>query len=77
MVLLLLALYLKIIKLEEVEAVATFLTNNMAFFFIPAAVPVMEYFDILKREIIKILLICIFSVVITFFIVSFILKLLI
>lgn len=74
MVLLLLALILKIVKLEEVEDVANFLTNNMAFFFIPAAVSVMEYFQILKIVFVKIIIICILSIFITFFVISLFLK---
>lgn len=77
MVLLLLALIFKIIKIEQVDSVATFLTTNMAFFFIPAAVSVMEYFQILQTVIGKIILICIISVLLTFFIVSITIKIII
>ena len=57
MVLLLIALFTKVIKMEDIHEVGTFLTNNMAFFFIPAAVAVVDYFDILAPSIIKIIII--------------------
>lgn len=75
MILLLIALITKVVKIDDVDAVGTFLTNNMAFFFIPAAVSVMEYFDFLQSIVIQILLICLISVIITFFIVGYVVKL--
>lgn len=75
MLLLLIALVTKVIKIEEVDDVGSFLTNNMAFFFIPAAVSVLEYMDILKSVVVQVLLICIISVIVTFFIVGFTIKL--
>jgi len=75
MILLLIALVTKVVKIDDVDEVGTFLTNNMAFFFIPAAVSVMEYFDLLQSVAIQILLICIISVIITFFIVGYVVKL--
>lgn len=66
---------ISIIKLEDVDGVGTFLTSNMAFFFIPAAVSVVEYFDILKMNFIKIVAIIIISLLITFIAVSYTVKL--
>lgn len=53
---LLLALFLKlgVVKLHWVEQVATFLTKNLALFFIPAGVGVMLYWDLIKGEIVPI-----------------------
>ncbi|MDD3123858.1 MAG: CidA/LrgA family protein, partial [Candidatus Izemoplasmatales bacterium] len=67
MLLLVLALLLKVVKNEYVEDVGIFLTSNMAFFFIPAAVSVIEYFDLLKVSIIRILSLVIISLVVSFF----------
>jgi holin-like protein len=67
MLLLVLALLLKVVKNEYVEDVGIFLTSNMAFFFIPAAVSVIEYFDLLKVSIIRILILVIISLVVSFF----------
>lgn len=47
MVLLFLALHFKLLKMEAVEEVGTWLTDNMALFFIPAGVGLMTNFDIL------------------------------
>ncbi|MDD3124062.1 MAG: CidA/LrgA family protein, partial [Candidatus Izemoplasmatales bacterium] len=67
MLLLVLALLLKVVKNEYVEDVGIFLTSNMAFFFIPAAVSVIEYFDLLKVSIIRILILVTISLVVSFF----------
>ena len=40
--------------------------ENMAFFFVPAGVSVMNYFDILKSTLVPFLIICIISTIITF-----------
>ncbi|MDD3477871.1 MAG: CidA/LrgA family protein [Candidatus Izemoplasmatales bacterium] len=64
--LLLVALSTKILPKKEVESVGTFLTSNMAFFFIPAAVGVIEYFDILSAQILKILALILISTILSF-----------
>ena len=40
--------------------------KNMAFFFIPAGVGIMEYFDVLKECLLPFLVICVVSTVLTF-----------
>ncbi|UUX33122.1 CidA/LrgA family protein [Fundicoccus culcitae] len=47
MVLLFLALHYKWIKIEQVETVGSFLTDNMAILFVPAGVGLMTNFDVL------------------------------
>lgn len=66
MILMLLALFTKTLKESEVEEVGLFLTNNMPFFFVPAAVSVMEYFNILQPIIIELLIIVVVGAFITF-----------
>lgn len=75
MLLLLLFLLKKYIKMRDVQDVGTFLTNNMAFFFIPAAVSVMEYYELLKATFIYILIIIFISAIITFLAVAYSVKL--
>ncbi len=75
MVLLLIALYRKILKLVDVDDVGSFLTANMSFFFIPAAVSVLEYFDLIKHVLWQILLIIFIGVFLSFFIVAYSVKL--
>ncbi|ERG65857.1 MULTISPECIES: CidA/LrgA family protein [Exiguobacterium] len=50
MVLLLLLLMTKLIRVEWIEDSAGFLTKHLAFFFIPIAVGLMSYSDLLKAE---------------------------
>lgn len=47
MVLLFVALHFKWVKMNQVEEVGTWLTDNMAIFFVPAGVGLMTNFDIL------------------------------
>lgn len=66
MILLLICLLTGILKIEHIQEKADFLLGNMAFFFIPAGVSIMNYFDILKDNVIQLLVICMVSTVITF-----------
>lgn len=64
MLLLTLLLKLRIIKLEWVETISNFLVKNMGFFFVPPGVALMMYFDIIKAEILPIVLATAISTVI-------------
>jgi holin-like protein len=75
MVLLLITLFTKVIKMEDIYEVGSFFTNNMAFFFIPAAVAVVDYFDLLAPSIIKIIIIAIVSVIVSFVAIVYSIKL--
>ncbi|MDP3131192.1 MAG: CidA/LrgA family protein [Bacillota bacterium] len=75
MLFLLAALMTKLIQLRHVDSVGSFLTSNMAFFFIPAAVSVLEYLDILSASIWKILIVVVLGVFISFFAVAGAVKL--
>ncbi len=66
MLILLILLALKIIKISNVDTVSNFFTNNLAFFFIPIGVSVINNFDIIKNEIIQFISICIMTTLITF-----------
>ena len=46
----------KVIKLKHVEGMANFLVKNLGFFFVPAAVSLMLFFDIIKAQWLPILL---------------------
>jgi holin-like protein len=56
MLLLTALLHFKIIKLHQVKAISDLFVSNLTFFFIPAGVAIMLYFDVLKSEIVAILL---------------------
>ena len=54
------------LSMDYVDDVGTFLSNNMAFFFIPAAVSVIEHMDVLSETILQILVIVVISTVLSF-----------
>ena len=66
MLLLFLCLLTGVLKVEHVQEKADFLLENMAFFFVPAGVSIINYFDILKNSILQIIVICVVSTVVTF-----------
>ena len=59
-------LLIKWVKLKDIEDLGKFLINNMAFFFIPAGVSIVESVELIKNDIIPILIICVLSTLITF-----------
>jgi len=65
MVLLLICLLTGFLKIEHVQEKADFL-SNMAFFFVPAGVSIINYFDELKSTAVQLIIICIISTVVTF-----------
>ena len=52
--------------LKDVQEKADFLLGNMAFFFVPAGVSIINYFDILKSTVLQLLVICVVSTIVTF-----------
>lgn len=56
MVLLFLSLFFKILSPEKVKNTATVITKNMAVFFVPAAVGLMSYADLLSNSLLAITL---------------------
>ena len=66
MVLLLLFLLPGLLKVEHIREKSDFLLANMAFFFIPAGVNVMNYLDILRQNWLPLLAVCLLTTVITF-----------
>ena len=66
MLLLLICLMTGVLKIDHIREKSDFLLANMAFFFIPAGVNVINYLDILKANWLPLLLICVITTVITF-----------
>ena len=54
MLLLTLLLKLKVIRLEWVRSISDFLVGNIGFFFVPPGVAIMLYFDIIKAQLLPI-----------------------
>lgn len=57
MILLFIALHFNWLKLEQVDEVGTWLTDNMAIFFVPAGVGLMTNFDVLAESWLQLLII--------------------
>lgn len=57
MVLLFLALHFNFLEMEQVDEVGTWLTDNMAIFFVPAGVGLMTNFDVLAQSWLQLLII--------------------
>ena len=67
MVLLFLLLLFRILKVEHIKQKAEFLLKNMAFFFIPAGVSILDQIPVIKDSILPLLLICFITTILTFF----------
>lgn len=72
MILLFLCLFFKIVKPEKVKDAATVITKNMAVFFVPSAVGLMAYAEIISKSIWAISLAIIISTVLTIMVVALI-----
>lgn len=66
MILLFILLTFRVLKVEHIREKSDFLLSNMAFFFIPAGVSIINYFDVLKGNVGKLLLICFLTTILTF-----------
>lgn len=68
LLLLLLALCLKIIKLKDVEDVANFIIKYMTLFFIVPTVGIMVYFDVIGKDLLKIIIPLFVSIILGMFV---------
>ena len=59
----------------HVKENADFLLGNMAFFFVPAGVSIINYFDILKSTVLQLLVICVVSTIVTFAVTAYVVTL--
>ncbi|MEZ3434084.1 MAG: CidA/LrgA family protein [Lachnospiraceae bacterium] len=75
LLLLLLCLLTGLLKVSHIQEKSDFLLSNMAFFFIPAGVGMMNYFDILKENWFSLVVICVLSTLITFAATAFSIRL--
>ena len=71
MVLLLVFMLGGVIKMECISDAADFLLDNMAIFFVPAAVAVMGIFDQIEDVLVKLVIITFLTTIIVFFVTSF------
>ena len=75
MVLLLLLLSCKALKPEQMKETGGFLLDNMAFFFIPVCVGVLEYWDVVVQNLWPILLISLLTTPLVFFVTGHVVQL--
>lgn len=66
MLLLTLFLQLRLIKLRWVEGISNFLVKNLGFFFVPPGVALMLYLDVIKAQLIPIVVASVISMVVVF-----------
>ncbi len=64
MLLLTLSLELRIVRLRQVDLVSNFLVKNLGFFFVPPGVALMLYFDIVKAQLIPIVVASVVSTIV-------------
>lgn len=75
MILLFFLLLTGVLKVTHIQEKSDFLLSNMAFFFVPAGVSVINYFDLLKSTALQLVIICIISTIITFAVTAYSIKL--
>lgn len=63
---LLLLLWLGVIRTEHIQEKSDFLLGNLPFFFVPAVVSIMNYMDVLRSNLVALVVICVVSTVVTF-----------
>ena len=66
MVLLFVLLAVRVLQVDHIREKSDFLLGNMAFFFLPAGVSIINYFDILASNLIPLLVICLVTTVLVF-----------
>ena len=75
MILLFICLLTGVLKIEHIQEKADFLLANMAFFFVPAGVSIINYFDVLKSAWLQLVAVCVISTVVTFAVTAWSVKL--
>lgn len=74
MIFLFVCLLTGLLKIEHIQEKSDFLLENMAFFFVPAGVSIMNYFEVLKSSVVQFVIICAVSTVITFAVTAYSVK---
>ena len=66
LLILLVLLWTRVVKEEQVQDVADFLPSNLALFFVPAAVGILKYVDVIRENALAFAVICVVTTVLTF-----------
>lgn len=75
MILMFILLCTHILHPKHIEKKSDFLLSNMAFFFVPAGVGILEHYDSVKNVIFPLLAVCVITTVLTFAAASFTVRL--
>lgn len=75
MVLLFLLLAAKVLRPDHLREKSEFLLSNMALFFVPACVGILKYKDALLQNLLPILLICVLTTPLVFFVTGHVVQL--
>lgn len=76
MVLLLVLLLAGVVKERHIGRTCSFFVNNMAFFFIPPCVGILEYLDVLSACLVPFLLIAVFTTPLVYLVTAWVIQLL-
>lgn len=71
MLILLALFFTPLLKPESIEGVSSLMLGNMVLFFIPSGVQIIKYASVMKDSWWKLVLICLISMVLTFFVTGF------
>ena len=74
MFLLLVLLIAGILKMEHIKEVSEYLVQNMAFFFIPAGVAIVEQYELVQGKILILLLVSFLTLILTFLAAAYTVK---
>ena len=66
MMLLLALLLARVIKTEHIREKSDYLLGNLPFFFIPASVSIINYADVLRENLLALVVVCAVSLIATF-----------
>lgn len=74
MILLFILLIVRAVKIEKISTVSDFFLSNMAFFFIPSTVNMVDYFDVIRSVWWQFILICCITTLLTFLATAYTVK---
>ena len=74
MILMFVLLLAGLLKNHHIAEMGEFLRKNMAFFFIPSGVALMAELDVMKGKILVLLLICFFTMILTFMVSAYTIR---
>lgn len=77
LVLLLVLLLIKAIKLEQIKDVSDFFLGNLPLLFIPAAVSISNYADVILGNLLPFLTICVVSLILTYGVTAWVVNLIV